>query len=351
MILDDFRAYPIIRRRFMTYVRGVRDIPPGADREKLFWDYLRVRRRNAEKRVSMSEYMIFGFYALPLREQKRFLTDAEATRLMRLCNAESEPYLKNKVCFLRTFSRYAARDWLYLPESTEEAFRAFVSAHGTVALKPAASSWGIGFRKLSVEELAREEGLFERLAGEDYLAEEYLVADDSLARYHPDSLNTVRIITMRSDARFAVLGAGLRTGNNGLPVDNAHGGGIFCEIDPQTGVIQTDGLDEYGNHYTAHPMTGIAFRGEQIPRWSEMLDLCRSASMTLPFLHVVGWDVTILRDGRLELIEGNHNPGMNIVQAPAKRGIFDRFTAMMEDYYGISAEEAKSGPRKEERGK
>ena len=38
MILDDFRAYPIIRRRFMTYVRGVRDIPPGADREKLFWD-------------------------------------------------------------------------------------------------------------------------------------------------------------------------------------------------------------------------------------------------------------------------------------------------------------------------
>ena len=202
-----------------------------------------------------------------------------------------------------------------------------------------------------MEELAREEGLFERLAGEDYLAEEYLVADDSLARYHPDSLNTVRIITMRSDARFAVLGAGLRTGNNGLPVDNAHGGGIFCEIDPQTGVIQTDGLDEYGNHYTAHPMTGIAFRGEQIPRWSEMLDLCRSASMTLPFLHVVGWDVTILRDGRLELIEGNHNPGMNIVQAPAKRGIFDRFTAMMEDYYGISAEEAKSGPRKEERGK
>ena len=41
-------------------------------------------------------------------------------------------------------------------------------------------------------------------------------------------------------------------GNNGLHVDNAHGGGIFCEIDPATGVIMTDDLvmqaitDQYG---------------------------------------------------------------------------------------------------------
>ena len=37
-------------------------------------------------------------------------------------------------------------------------------------------------------------------------------------------------------------------------VDNAHGGGIFCEIDPATGVIMTDGLDEHGNSYLCHPM-------------------------------------------------------------------------------------------------
>ena len=64
------------------------------------------------------------------------------------------------------------------------------------------------------------------------------------------------------------------------------------------------------------------------------MDLCRRASQTLPCLRVVGWDVAILPGGKLELIEGNHNPGMNIVQAPAKHGVHDKFAALLLDFYG-----------------
>lgn len=56
--------------------------------------------------------------------------------------------------------------------------------------------------------------------------------------------------------------------------------------------------------------------------------------MELPCLRVVGWDVAILLNGCLELIEGNHSPGMNIVQAPAKHGVHKRFASMLLDYYG-----------------
>ena len=31
----------------------------------------------------------------------------------------------------------------------------------------------------------------------------------------------------------------------------------------------TDGLDEHGNSYLCHPMTGVPFRGEVIPQWEE----------------------------------------------------------------------------------
>ena len=57
---------------------------------------------------------------------------------------------------------------------------------------------------------------------------------------------TARVITFRRGERFEVFGAGLRVGNNGLHVDNAHGGGIFCEIDPATGKdkYQTDPVPE-----------------------------------------------------------------------------------------------------------
>lgn len=337
VLVKNLRAYPVLRKRFNKYIKGVNRLPEGFSRGKLFNDYLKVRRNNPEKRVSMSEYMIFGFYGLSLSQQKSFLTDTEATLLMRPYNAQSEPYLKDKVRFLHTFGDFISRDWLYLPDSSPEEFMAFLERHGEAAMKPALSSWGIGFKKLSLAE-AREtedfEALFYELANKKYLAEEFLRSGAELARFHPQSLNTIRLISFSSGDRFQVFGAGLRVGNKGRHVDNAHGGGIFCEIDPESGVIITDGLDECGNYYRLHPMTGCPFKGQRIPCWDEVKELCRRAAGTLPFLRVVGWDVAILPEGRLELIEGNHNPGMNIVQAPAKHGVHDKFAAMLLDFYG-----------------
>lgn len=341
MLVKNLRAYPVLRRRFRTYVKGIDKLPEGFTEHKLFYDYIKVRRRNPEKRVSMSEYTIFGFYSLPEEEQKKFLTDTEATLLMRPYNAESEPYLKDKVAFLQNFSQFVSRDWLYVPDEQPETFVDFVKRNGSVALKPKLSSWGIGFRKLNAEDLDGIEDMdtfFRELVEGKYLAEQFIQSDERLARFHPESLNTIRVITFRNGERFEVFGCGLRVGNRGLHVDNAHGGGIFCEMDPETGVIITDGLDEHGNYYECHPMTGARFKGEQIPCWREIVDLCRRASMTLPCLKVVGWDVAILPGGKLELIEGNHNPGMNIVQAPAKHGVHDKFANMLIDFYGYPPE-------------
>lgn len=337
LLVKNLRAYPVLRKRFKAYIKGVERLPEGFTENKLFNDYLKVRRQNPEKRVSMSEYMIFGFYGLSTAEQKKFLTDTEATLLMRPYNRESEAYLKDKVRFLKNFSEFVQRDWLYLPESSPEEFCEFVGRHHVVALKPQFSSWGIGFRKITEETLAAVDDMdafFQELCRKKYLAEQFIESDASLAAFHPASLNTLRVITFRNGERFAVFGCGLRVGNNGLHVDNAHGGGIFCEVDPESGRIITDGLDEHGNSYVAHPMTGVPFRNAQIPYWAEIKDLCRQASQTLPCLHVVGWDVAVLPGGQLELIEGNHNPGMNIVQAPAKRGVRDRFESMLLDFYG-----------------
>lgn len=346
IIVKNARAYPVLKKRFHGYISGVRHMPYGFTENRLFHDYLRVRRNNPEKRVSMSEYMIFGFYGLPTERQKEFLTDTEATLLMRPYNSASEPYLKDKVSFLKNFSKYVRRGWLYLPDSTPEEFADFVHHFGCVALKPQYSSWGIGFRKYTAEMLDAEQdpdALFEELCRKKYLAEQFVESDEELARFHPESLNTLRVITFRSGERFEVFGCGLRVGNNGLHVDNAHGGGIFCEIDPESGVIITDGMDEHGDYYRVHPMTGVPFLHERIPHWDEVIELCREMSAALPCLRVVGWDIAILPGGKLELIEGNHNPGMNIVQAPAKHGVHDKFAAMLLDFYGAPEQYAIAG--------
>ncbi len=336
-IVKNVRAYPVLREKFMAYMKGVKNLPEGFRENKLFHDYLKVRRNNPEKRVSQSEYMIFGFYNLSTGEQKKYLTDVEATRLMRPYNNDSEPYLKSKATFLKNFTRFIHRGWLYVPKASYEEFCDFLHKYRTIALKPQYSSWGIGFFKLTEEEFASKENpkeFYQKLCEGRYLAEEFVQSCKELAAFHPSSLNTLRVITFRNGDRFEVFGGGLRVGNNGLCVDNAHGGGIFCEIDPESGKIITDGLDEYSNSYVTHPMTGVPFKGMQIPRWKEVVELCKEASKELPCLRVVGWDVAILEDGTLELIEGNHSPGMNIVQAPAKHGVYERFSSMLLDYYG-----------------
>ncbi len=336
-IVKNVRAYPVLREKFMAYMKGVKNLPEGFRENKLFHDYLKVRRNNPEKRVSQSEYMIFGFYNLSTGEQKKYLTDVEATRLMRPYNNASEPYLKSKATFLKNFTRFIHRGWLYVPKASYEEFCDFLHKYRTIALKPQYSSWGIGFFKLTEEEFASKEDpkeFYQKLCEGRYLAEEFVQSCKELAAFHPSSLNTLRVITFRNGDRFEVFGGGLRVGNNGLCVDNAHGGGIFCEIDPESGKVITDGLDEYSNSYVTHPMTGVPFKGMQIPRWKEVVELCKEASKELPCLRVVGWDVAILEDGTLELIEGNHSPGMNIVQAPAKHGVYERFSSMLLDYYG-----------------
>lgn len=179
-LVKNLRAYPVLRKRWRGYIRGVRALPEGFTEDKLFHDYLRVRRSNPEKRVSMSEYMIFGFYGLTTAQQKQYLTDVEATLLMRPYNSIAEPYLKSKVTFLKNFTQFVSRGWLYLPESDPEAFDAFVHRYHVIALKPQYSSWGIGFRKLTEAEwdaAPDRQALFDELMRGKYLAEEFVQSD------------------------------------------------------------------------------------------------------------------------------------------------------------------------------
>ena len=72
-LVKNLRAYPVLKKKFMHYIEGTKELPEGFTKRKLFHDYLKVRRNNPEKRVSQSEYMIFGFYGLSPEEQKRYL--------------------------------------------------------------------------------------------------------------------------------------------------------------------------------------------------------------------------------------------------------------------------------------
>ena len=104
-------------------------------------------------------------------------------------------------------------------------------------------------------------------------------------------------------------------GNNN-DFDNWSVGGIVAGIDVKTGKINTDGSDKKGNVYKTHPLTKEKFKGHQIAKWQEIKETIKKASLVVEDMPYVGWDIAVTKNGEVELIEGNHNHDLAVIQAP-----------------------------------
>lgn len=65
------------------------------------------------------------------------------------------------------------------------------------------------------------------------------------------------VVTKKGEV--VILSAVFRVGQRNRIVDNGGAGGILANIDPVTGIVYTNGADEFGNTYVKHPQTGVVF--------------------------------------------------------------------------------------------
>lgn len=143
------------------------------------------------------------------------------------------------------------------------------------------------------------------IAGEENLLFQELVQQHAaLAAFHPASLNTLRIVTFRPRARTVVVSAVLRMGVNNARVDNQAAGGISCGID-EAGQLRRFAYDKYFQRYSAHPSTGRAFEGFELPSYAEACDLGIALHERLPLFGMISWDIAIDSAGSPVLIEAN----------------------------------------------
>ena len=125
-----------------------------------------------------------------------------------------------------------------------------------------------------------------------FTAEELIDAHESLRKLNPDSVNTVRICTYNDNGRYVVHNSFAKIGRAGSFVDNGGAGGILVNIDKESGVMDSDGIDENCSHYTSHPDTGVTFRGFEYPEWNKALETALKAAAKLPDVKYIGWDLT-----------------------------------------------------------
>ncbi|NMA65279.1 MAG: hexapeptide transferase [Clostridiaceae bacterium] len=147
--------------------------------------------------------------------------------------------------------------------------------------------------------------------GTDYIVQEVVSQHRVLASIHPDSINTIRVISFLYSGEVHISSAILRMGVAGSRLDNFSAGGIACPILPD-GKLEERALNNQLQWITSHP-NGAVFAEIKIPSYERVLEAVRRAHMSLPHFRIIGWDFAIDKSGDPVLIEYNGGPGLNQV--------------------------------------
>ena len=141
---------------------------------------------------------------------------------------------------------------------------------------------------------------------ETYLWQERMKQHPEMARLHPQSLNTIRILTFNNGGKVEVFCCAMRMGTNGRSVDNYSAGGIAIGVNPATGELHEYGQGKPGavGRVYVHPDTGVVFSSFRIPHFQQCIGMVCNVHRYLYGLHSIGWDVAITESGPV-IIEGN----------------------------------------------
>lgn len=266
--------------------------------------------------AALSDYTDMEFYKKNHKQRASFVTVTVNNKFIRAMNDPSYRHLfDSKSNFYRHFESFLGRRYLLLNEASQKDFADFIKDKEYIFVKPDNMSSGIGVNRISKDSFHNPSDLMKILKEQgSAIAEEGIIQHRELNRLNDSCVNTVRIITITTDNSCDIVGAILKVGN-GAVVDNMGAGGLSAPLDIETGCVNKDASVRKGERHTVHPSTGVVFKGFCIPFWQEVLEMARKASVVVPQVRFVGWDIAVTPEGPV-LVEGNYYPGNGLWQIP-----------------------------------
>lgn len=265
----------------------------------------------------LSEYLIFEFCKINHNERSLFITRLNKHKIYKQfrSNNETKIIFDKKPEFNQHFQSFLKRKWMYCEEEAMEDIINFILSLDKVIVKPATGLGGKGIEIIYVKNIPDIKMFAKRCYEERLLLEEVLYQVKELHILNPDSINTIRIITVIGiDKKINIISASLRVGRKGAVVDNISSGGIMYPVDINEGIVIGPGLDDRGNKYLFNPNMNIIMYGYRIPRWREIIETINQAVHIFDDARMVGWDICVINDG-ISIIEGNLTPGSQIMQS------------------------------------
>lgn len=280
------------------------------------------------------DYIVYGFnvdqeFYLHLigkthEEKSTYLTHNNKFLYYARMNKRSSMHiLEDKYEAYELLKPYYGREMIKI-ESEEDypKFLEYIEKHPVFVVKPISLSNGLGIRKVDANDYADKHQMFMEMLGAstafeqalDYtwstelttaVLEEVIEQDESLAVLHPASVNGVRVTTVRVNGEVHIYYPWIKVAVGGEFVASATLGGFDAGIDPETGIINTNGYLEDGNYIEYHPDSKVKILGFQIPKWDELVKTAKEvANLMDPSINYVGWDFVLTPNGWV-IMEGN----------------------------------------------
>ena len=162
-----------------------------------------------------------------------------------------------------------------------------------------------------------------------YMFQEVLTPDSSMVRVAGPGISGFRIVVLLTTSGPVIFRALWKILAKGNVTDHFYGehgltGNLMAWLDATTGrvtdVVQGAGFDARSVEH--HPETGCSLLDYQIPRWSEIKELCLMAACEFPTVRFQFWDVALTDKGPV-LLELNTGGSFYGAQGGTMRGLYD----------------------------
>ena len=261
-----------------------------------------------------TDYYRGNFINLTKEEKKTFVTAKSFYKIIHYLNDYDYIFaFHDKLIFNTIFKDYLKRDYINLKKSSVKDFQEFLNKYKTVFAKDNLGECGHGIERIDTDKIKNIEELYnELIKNKQFLVEEGIVQSDELNEINPNVVNSYRIVTLVKNGKAYVIANALRVNQDKSNVIGCTND-LYFSFSEETGKIDSNVIDDYGNIYETHPLTGKNFKDVQVKDIKEAFEMCRKAALEIPEVRYVGWDVGFSNKGPV-IIEGNEYPGYGILQ-------------------------------------
>lgn len=250
-------------------------------------------------------HSFFYYYLIPyLNSSTRYHQDKNLLRRLICYDKRKIDYIMpHQIVYNISGTFYTSEDEIC---SKEDAVGLILAYKGDIIIKPTTNALkGKNIVKLRREEITKSHVIeLMDVYKADFSFEECMIQHPAMATFNKSSLNTMRIVTYRkSSGEIKCLHTLQRFGGDGSVVDNASAGGGFVAITDNGEVLRKIGhLKSLQTGWLDDSVT------KKIPHFEKIKQTTLYLHTKLPYLNLIGWDMSVTPNGTPILIEFNTCP-------------------------------------------